>query len=767
MMAAVLAPPVAAVEPGPIHQRTRATVTADTLPTAQINGVVWSQAVADDVVYAGGEFTSVRPAGAQVGTSESPRSNLMSYSLSSGVATSFAPDIDGVVKVLALSADRSTLYVGGQFAHVNGLPRMGFASFAVATGELTPLAPNVNATVNAIAVRGRTVYLGGNFNRVNGLPRTRLAAVNADNGALTGWAPTADATVQALVAPPGARAIVAGGSFARLNQAVAPGMGSLDAVTGESRPWAVNQVVQNSGENAAILTLAADHDTVYGGGYTFGDGNFEGVFAADAVTGDVRWLQDCHGDTYDVVPIGDQVYSVGHAHFCSNIGGFPDTTPRTRWSRALAVTKQPTGTVGTNTQRSSAYQDFAGHPAPSLYNWFPDVASGTYTGLSQAAWSVTGTERYLVLGGEFPRVNGRAQQGLARFAVGDLAPNRQGPRVTADPTTPTVSIGTNQVSLSWRANWDRDDQELRYQVLRNGAVISADTATSHFWRRPALGYVDRSGRPGASYRYQIRVQDGDGNTVTSPAVVQTYPSDDSYARRIRFDGAKHQWRLGSPSGSTSDPDGVGGLPLTADSGVTFGARGALRADADSAATFNGGSAARARTASSARGVGAVSIEGWVKTTSSDGGALMGFGPGDGSDPDAAGLRQVRIETGGQVSFSVRGSGAASAMVTSPRTVADGGWHAVVAVQTATHLQLYLDGRLVATRAMSFEVPAVTGRWGLGGPAAPAPPEGSVSHFAGTLDDVSVFPTALTPAQAYEHHRLGSPRFRVIDVARGG
>ena len=41
---------------------------------------------------------------------------------------------------------------------------------------------------------------------------------------------------------------------------------------------------------------------------------------------------------------------------------------------------------------------------------------GTYTGQSQAAWSVSGNAKYISYGGEFPTVNGTKQQGLVRFA---------------------------------------------------------------------------------------------------------------------------------------------------------------------------------------------------------------------------------------------------------------------------------------------------------------------------------------------------------------
>ena len=44
-----------------------ATVSADALPTWQINGVVWSQVLVGNTVYATGSFTKARPPGVAAG----------------------------------------------------------------------------------------------------------------------------------------------------------------------------------------------------------------------------------------------------------------------------------------------------------------------------------------------------------------------------------------------------------------------------------------------------------------------------------------------------------------------------------------------------------------------------------------------------------------------------------------------------------------------------------------------------------------------------
>ena len=249
-------------------------------------------------------------------------------------------------------------------------------------------------------------------------------------------------------------------------------------------PWAANTVVRNYGATAAMLKLRTDGETIYAVGYWFGGtGNFEGVLAAEPNTGNVKWLTDCHGDTYDVAPMNDMVYAVSHWHHCENAGGYPDTNPRNAWYYANAMTKATTGTVKANNQ--GGYYDFSGYGAPTFVNWFPTLTAGTFTGQNQAAWAATSTSEYLVLGGEFPTVNGTAQQGLVRFAIPSIAPKTQGPRVSGAAFNPTlIAARPTEVRIKWQANHDRDDNSLTYELLKTGV---GDADLHHDRRSPSSG----------------------------------------------------------------------------------------------------------------------------------------------------------------------------------------------------------------------------------------------------------------------------------------
>src|SRR6185503_10926242 len=117
--------------------------------------------------------------------------------------------------------------------------------------------------------------------------------------------------------------------------------------------------------------------------------------------------------------------------------------------------------------------NYNGMPASTVLHWFPQLTAGTYTGNGQAAWSLAGNNNYIVLGGEFPQVNGVAQQGLVRMAVRSVAPNQRGPIYTTNPARPVppttaTSTSNGTVNVGFGTAWDYDNDTLKYELFRNG-----------------------------------------------------------------------------------------------------------------------------------------------------------------------------------------------------------------------------------------------------------------------------------------------------------
>jgi hypothetical protein len=507
----------ASADTDPPSTSTPKTVAADALPTVQINGVVWAQVIVGNTVYVGGEFTKARPAGSAAGTNEVTRNNMLAYNLSTGVMTSFNPNVNAAVRALAVSADRTRVYAAGNFTTVGGVSRSRVAAFDAASGALvSSWAPTVNGNVKAIGVSSSKVYVGGSFSSASGQSRRNMAAFATSNGALQSWNGTVSGgTIQALAVSPDGTKVIIGGSFTSYNGGNNPGYGmaATDATTGASLPWKVNSLIRNGGTDAAILSLVGSAEGVFGSGYVFGTGgNLEGAFRATWADGTLVWVEDCHGDTYSVAPATTVVYTTGHPHFCGNIGGYKETSPRTYY-RTLTFTMNATGTITRNS--TGNYYNYEGKPRPTLLHYYPDINTGSYTGQGQGPWNIAVNSQYVLYGGEFTIVNNKRQQGLVRFPVSSIAPNKEGPRLQGAEFAPTLSAplpGT--IRVSWTSNYDRDNEKLTYQVLRNGVSVAMLTGLSSEWKRPTMSWTDTGRTSGTTYTYQIKVTDPFGNTKT-------------------------------------------------------------------------------------------------------------------------------------------------------------------------------------------------------------------------------------------------------------
>lgn len=747
--------PVALASP-PAEDNPGSAVTADPLPTTQINGVAWDQVIVGDTVYVGGEFTSARPAGRAAGVDESPRLNLMSYNLTTGEMNAWAPQVNGRIRSMAASPDGSRLYIAGAFTAVDGKPRYRVAAFNTADGSLdASFAPIAGSDVFGIAATDTKVYLGGWFGSVNGVARSRLAAVSAADGALLDWAPTADHTVYALGVTQAEDRVVIAGSFSAVNGVTRRSMASLDATTGASYPFAAANVLRNTGNKAANVSLRIVNDKVYSTGYSYGTGNFEGALVADAYTGQIENMMDCHGDTYDAVPMNGVVYSVSHHHMCSNSGGFPEIKPR-RYYHADGFTLEAKGTVDRNTQISTGYGDFEGLPTGAMVHWYNDWVPGTFTGVNQAGWTVETAGDYLAIGGEFQSINGVAQQGLVRFATRNVVTSpKMAPVALRSQFTPILQTVTGKVRGSFTANYDRDSETLTYRVIRGdkgeGNPVATMTVASNPWTRPTLTFTDEDVVPGWTYEYYVTVTDPDGNRRDSdPATYTVEAGSDPYASAVGIDGALHYWRLGQPRGTYTAADIAGKRDLTLMTGTTGGQAGALSYGLNGATAFSGTSSGTAgMTGEAIAAPDEFAIEGWFRTTSSRGGKLFGFGnsaTGASSTYD----RMVYMNNYGRLVFGILDNGRQRTIMSSS-SYRDGRYHHVVASLSSSGMKLYVDGNLVASDWRYTQADDYQGYWRVGGDSLNWwSNQGSTGYLAGTIDEVAVYPTELTQAQVRAH-----------------
>lgn len=774
----------AAASPAPVLQPGPGAVTADRLPTAQIDGVVWSQAVVGNTVYAGGRFDNARPAGAAPGTNLTPRGNLLAYDITTGnLVTSFAPTLNGQVLGVAASPDGTRVYVVGDFTAANGQARRRVAAYSTATGQListfNPSGPNSQA--RSVVATNTTVYVGGGFlGLANGTLRNNLVAYQASNGAVLPWNPSATGTgtdasaaVWALGISADGASVFAGGQFQNVGGQPAYGLAKIAGVGNGTLDATWRPSVRNAGKDTSISSLLVANGFVYATSWSFGPGgNLEGTFKAPldgaSDSTDTVWVTDCHGDNYSAYVSTGVVYSVGHAHYCGNMGGgFPQYS-QWKFQHAQAWSDTQTGDILNDVH---SYPNWHGvEPGPAMVNWMPDLAIGSFTGQYQAGWSVTGTSNgdYVVYGGEFPRVNGLNQQGLVRFAKRSLAgnPKAEGPRFDTTPFLPTlVPTSTTALRVSWPAGYDRDDKTLTYRAYRSDLPTPRHQgeANSQWWNLPLLGFTDTGLTPGATYTYRIVVSDPGGNTVNSSSVSVTMPTSfgaaNGYAATVRSNGARIYWPLDETSGTTvtdraaapGSPENVGVTDGRANAGVTWNQPGAIPGnsaaslgDNDFSRVFAGNCPATAGCQwGTETAPDTFTSQVWIRTTASSGGRILGFGDlqnGDSGHRD----RHLYLDDSGHIFFGVKAQNNTMRSVNSPLTYRDGQWHMVTATLSSAGMRLYVDGVQVASRADTTEGEAYLGYWRLGGDnLAGWPSTPSNRNLVGSVDEVAIYPTALS------------------------
>ncbi len=735
--------------PSPVEPRSSGVVTADSLPTVQIDGIAWSQTLVDDVVYAGGAFAQSRPAGAAPGTNQTPRGNLLAYNIETGeLISDFSPRLNAQVLTVAGSPDGSRVYVGGDFTEADGAPRSRIAAYSTSTGRLlNNFAPPVGYQVRSIVATNTTVYVGGAFAGVGTEARSNLAAFDASSGELLEWAPEADRPVSALTLTADGAHVIAGGSFEAINGTPARGLVKLDAATGSRVAWPV--AVANGGPDAGITSLSTDGNVISGTAYHFGPGgNTEGPFRLDATTGDLLWLADCHGDTYGQYASAQALYVVGHSHDCGNVGGgFPEVRPQ-HFQRAMAFSKDATGS---NLRETHGYYSWEGRPSPSIIQWLPEIAAGTVSGQSQGAWSVTGNDRYVALAGEFPRINGQGQQGLTRFATNPPAPGKRGPAFAGNSLVPELeAVGTGAVKIGWLAGYDQDDRDLTYEVVRSpgGVVASLDRASS-WWHTPALSHVDTDLQAGVTYRYRVQVVDDSGNRVFGATREITTPNQftrSAFRAQVLGDQPSLYWPLDDTSGSFQDRAGSNkGVPIGEVTTQTPGATPDGTAIRLGAAT---------RPLVYARGTEyaprQMSASVWIKTGAASG-RILGFSDnrsGSSGHQD----RQIYLSNEGRLSFGVFSQGPKT--VTSDKAYNDNEWHQVVATLSGQTAELYVDGVRVGRRTDINDPDVFIGQWRLGWDRTYGWPNATHPPYTGDLDEVAIFPRALSPDQIRQQHDVG-------------
>ena len=396
-----------------------------------VNNTVNALAVdaANNVVYAGGAFTTVN--GFTV------RNRLAAISTVTGTATAWDPNAGNTVSALALDAANNVVYAGGAFTTVNGATaRNRIAAISTVTGTATAWDPNAGNTVSALALdaTNNVVYAGGAFTTVNGATaRNRIAAISTVTGTATAWDPNASNTVSALVLDSTNNLLYAGGTFTVIGSQTRNRIASLSTANAQATAWDPNA-------NNAVNALALDpaKGIVYAGGTftSIGGATRNRIAALSVATGNAATWNPNADSTVATVAVAT---AAGRVAFGGSFTAIELTDRAAIAATAAATTTDPdaaipttidvgtTGAVraavlsGTTLYIGGDFTRINGTARKHLAAI--DTTTGTLTAWNPTtdatvrAFALDTANNVLYAGGDFTNAGGSLRQRLAAFAT--------------------------------------------------------------------------------------------------------------------------------------------------------------------------------------------------------------------------------------------------------------------------------------------------------------------------------------------------------------
>ena len=406
---------------------------------ASVNGKVFTMVQSGNTLFIGGAFTRVIPTD---GSPKVPAVLLGAIDMTTGqpIASFSASVTDATVEPLvqdiAVSPDGGTLYVGGLFDAINGVPLDNLAAVSTATGAVVQgFAPDVATQVNSLLVGPNgTVYFGGAFSHVNQQVRNHLAAVDPSGNLSTTWLPSANDNVRTMVFAEDGNTIFIGGKFTTMNGAARVDVARVSPSTGALDPWAIPAGTIQAPQQA--WSLVPRGNRLFGG---FGNhGNFLAAFRLDnGNAGTQLWRFSTSGNVEDVAvdAAGTKVFFSGHfgtagaQTVCGNLQ-----------LRAIGIANPATGAIDCT--------------------WLPQVEPHVANKKGVKTMVLTGTQ--LWIGGFFTSISGAPVVGLARYT---LASTGNPPTIT--DFTPTSGTAGTIVTINGSGFTNATD--VRFNGLSAGA----------------------------------------------------------------------------------------------------------------------------------------------------------------------------------------------------------------------------------------------------------------------------------------------------------
>ena len=421
------------------------------------NGPIRAIATTPTTVYIGGQFTEVGPVGGPMQT----RNRIAAIDVVTGEATAWDPNSNNYVSALAVSADGTTVYAGGDYENIGGQARNAIAALDAVTGQATAWDPDggMSGVVYALKLSpdGTTVYAGGTFSNIGGEARSRIAALDSGTGFATAWDPSADATLDVLALSADGRTVYAGGSFTNIGGETRSCIAALDAGTGLATPW-------NPNANDAVRRFAVTGTTVYAGGHftTIGGQGRNYIAALDVGTGlATDWNPSANLTVLGLAVSADETMVYAGGGFTS-IGG---------------QSRNRIAALDVETSNASS--------------WNPNANNSIY------AFAVLGSRLYA--GGPFTTIGGQSRGCFAEFPLTPDAPSNPG----------ATEIGPDTITWTWQDNANNETGFKVYDEPGAGPPVSLRTTPTP----DTESYRHNGLSANTQYAFQVRATNSFGDSA--------------------------------------------------------------------------------------------------------------------------------------------------------------------------------------------------------------------------------------------------------------
>ena len=304
---------------------------------------------------------------------------------------------------------------------------------------------------------------------------------------------------------------------------------------------------------------------------------------------------------------------------------------------------------------------------------------------------------------------------------------------TGNPTR-LDKLGANSETYKYNA----DDQITEACFKASGAACGSATDPFVRWNYDPVGNRLSETRPAGTTN----------DTFNNADQLAQETAPNPYPNQVATDGAQPYWRLGETSGS-SFASNSGTFTGTWIGSPTLGAAGALAGDPDKAVMLNpGATTGQSGAVASAAAMNLTnnfSLELWVKRSKN---ALLQAVAGKPLTTTSKSENYaIWIDTTNKIRFEI-GNGTKNGAVLSAAAL-DTNWHHIVGTFASGTMKIYVDGALSNTATATFTTAATnTSQFQVGR-------AGTANDFGGSLDEVAIYPTALTAAQVLDHRTKGS------------